>query len=110
MPEAPLQRLRPPARVLATTAVVSALVLAGIAAALVFGSPPRTVTLATGKPGSAYAVLGERYKAILARSGVTVKLVATAGDAENLEKLRDRRSGVDAAFVISGLPDARQAT
>jgi TRAP transporter TAXI family solute receptor len=73
-------------------------------------APPRTVTLATGPEGSSLAALGERYRAILARSGVEVRLVKTAGEAENLALLRDPRSRVSAAFLISGLPGAEEAT
>ncbi|HTP51365.1 MAG TPA: TAXI family TRAP transporter solute-binding subunit [Anaeromyxobacteraceae bacterium] len=90
----------------ALTGIVAAAVLTG-GLLLLFGAPPRTVTLATGPPGSAHAAIGERYKAILARSGITLKLLPTAGAEENLSRLRDPQSGVSAAFVISGLPGAR---
>ena len=74
------------------------------------GIPPRTVTLATGPEGSAYAQIGERYRAILARSGVDLRLYATAGSVENLAKLRDPRSGVSAGFAIAGLSGAKEAS
>ncbi len=65
--------------------------------------PPRTITMATGPPGSAFAEYGARYREVLRRSGVDVRLVATHGGVENLERLRDPRSGVSVAFVESGL-------
>ncbi len=104
------QRLRVTPRFLALAAAVSALVILAVGMLVVLGAPPRTVTLATGPAGSAYAAIGERYRAILARSGIALKLVPTAGDAENLAKLVDPRSGVGAAFVISGLPGARDVS
>ncbi len=89
---------------LAAAAAVIAGVLFGV------GAPPREVTLATGPAGSAYAAIAEQYRSILARSGITLKLLPTAGDAENLARLRDPGSGVSAAFAISGLPEAEGAT
>ncbi|MGO9831126.1 MAG: TAXI family TRAP transporter solute-binding subunit [Myxococcaceae bacterium] len=65
--------------------------------------PPRTITLATGLEGGAYAALGPRYQKILARNGITVRLLSTSGDVDNLSKLRDPRSGVSAAFVQAGI-------
>lgn len=109
MPPVPAQRHRLSPRLLAASGLTAVAVLA-VAAAVVYGSPPRTVRLATGPPGSAYAVIGERYKAILAQSRVRLELVPTAGDAENLARLRDPKSGVKAAFVTSGLPEAHDAS
>ncbi len=88
-----------------------ATLVAGAAWAFVAaGIPPRTVTLATGPPGSAYAALGERYRVTLARSGVDLRLVPTAGDVENLARLRDPRSGVSVGFVMAGLSGASEAS
>ena len=97
-------------RAIASAVGLVVLFALAVGALLLFGSPPKKVLLATGPAGSAYAAVGELYKASLARSGVTLELVSTAGDAENLAKLSDPRSGVSAAFVISGLPEARGAT
>ncbi len=99
----------PRRRLLVTGGTAAAVALVAAALIAIFGRPPRSVTLATGPPGSAYAAISERYKALLARSGVTLHLVSTAGDGENLAKLLDPRSGVSAAFVMSGLPEAREA-
>ena len=74
------------------------------------GIPPRTITLATGPEGSAYAQIAQRYRAIFARSGVDLRLQATAGSVENLAKLRDSRSGVSAGFAIAGLAGAKEAS
>src|SRR5262249_50184527 len=59
--------------------VIAIAVATGVWSVIASGIPPRTVTLATGPEGSAYAQIGERYRAILARSGVDLQLQATAG-------------------------------
>jgi TRAP transporter TAXI family solute receptor len=70
--------------------------------------PPRTITLATGLEGGAYAELGPRYQKILARSGITVHLLPTGGDVDNLAKLGDRHLDVSAAFVQAGIATAEE--
>jgi hypothetical protein len=50
--------------------------------------PPGSVTMVTGPPeGGAYQEVGKRYQAILARQGIDLKLVPTAGALENLAPL-----------------------
>ncbi len=74
---------------------------------LASGIPPRTVVMATGPEGGAYAEFGPRYRALLRRSGVDLRLVPTAGAVENLARLRDPRSGVSVGFVMAGLAGAQ---
>ena len=82
-------------------AVPAAILLA--AGLIIFATlPPRTVTMATGPAGGAYHELGLRYRDILARSGVRLRLVNTTGGLDNLARLHDRRSGVHAAFIQGG--------
>jgi TRAP-type uncharacterized transport system substrate-binding protein len=64
--------------------------------------PPHRLVMATGSAGSDYSEVGGRYRAILARSDIALDLVPTAGALENLARLKDRRSGVDAAFLQGG--------
>jgi TRAP transporter TAXI family solute receptor len=64
--------------------------------------PSRHLAMATGPPGSVYAKAGERYREILARDGVQVRLVPTNGAVDNVRLMRDRRSGIEAGFVQSG--------
>jgi TRAP-type uncharacterized transport system substrate-binding protein len=71
--------------------------------------PGRDLTLATGPPDSVYARVGERYRQILARDGVRLRLVPTNGAIENLKLLKDPHSGVDAAFVLAGTIKEDQA-
>jgi TRAP-type uncharacterized transport system substrate-binding protein len=65
--------------------------------------------MATGPEGSAYGVLGGRYRAILARSGVDLRLLPTAGAVENLARLRDGASGASVAFTQAGTAMAEDA-
>lgn len=62
--------------------------------------PPRTVTLATGPAGSAYADFGQRYAQALASDGIRVQLLTTEGTVGNLQALREGRA--DVAFVRGG--------
>ena len=50
--------------------------------------PPRTVVMATGPEGGAYAALGQKYKEILSRQNLRLELRATNGSVENIERLR----------------------
>lgn len=68
-------------------------------------APPKFITIATGPAGGSYAAYGELYKAIFARSGITLKIRHTAGARENVELLNDPKSGVSVAFVQGGIGD-----
>jgi TRAP-type uncharacterized transport system substrate-binding protein len=64
--------------------------------------PPRAIVMATGPEGGAYRIVGERYRALLGRYGLDVRLRQTSGDLENLALLRDRTSGVSVALLQAG--------
>jgi TRAP transporter TAXI family solute receptor len=65
--------------------------------------PPRTVVMTTGPEGGAYRALGEKYRVILARSGVTLELRPSRGDIENLQRLQDPKAGISVGFAGGGL-------
>ena len=65
--------------------------------------PPRVVVMSTGTAGGTYEMYAQHYKAILARSGVVLRLVPSAGGVENLARLKDPHSGVMVALAQSGL-------
>jgi TRAP transporter TAXI family solute receptor len=67
---------------------------------LVDPAPPRTVRLATGQENSAYEEFGKKYAAALAKHGVKVELVPSAGSGDNLRLLKAGKA--DIAFVQSG--------
>ena len=66
-------------------------------------SPPDNIVVGTGVKGGAYALFGERYAKILAREGVKVRVLNSAGSVENLERLASKSSPrVDVGFVQNG--------
>ena len=70
--------------------------------------PPRTIEMATGAEGGANYEFGIRYRDILAKAGVTLKLRPTAGGMENLALLRDPQSGVSVGFIQGGTTNAKE--
>ena len=86
----------------AVTITVTALAMV-IAAIVIFRSmPPRMIVMATGSEGGTFYDVGERYRAALASASVKVRLVPTAGSAENLALLLDPHSGVSVGLVQGG--------
>ena len=65
--------------------------------------PPKTVTLATGPDGSAYAEFGQRYASAFKANGIEVVLKPTDGAADNLQMLRNGEA--DVGFVRGGSAD-----
>jgi hypothetical protein len=65
--------------------------------------------MATGAAGGANHELGLRYRDILARSGVRLRLVNTTGSLDNLARLRDRRSGVQVGFMQGGTTTRKES-
>jgi TRAP transporter TAXI family solute receptor len=70
-------------------------------------APPDRIVLATGAEGGSYQRYGQAYASRLAAEGIEVELRESAGSAENLSWLRSE-SGVDVAFVQSGLATGEQ--
>ena len=71
--------------------------------------PPRIVTMATGPEGGAYYEYGKRYREILARDGIELRLLTTSGAMENLALLRDKGSKVDVGFLQSGITSEKES-
>ena len=78
-----------------------------IAYLVVDPAPPRHVRLSTGQDNSAYEEFGKKYAAALAKQGIKVELVPSAGSGENLHRLK--AGEVDIAFVQSGSTDEEAA-
>ena len=70
---------------------------------VVHATPPRSLTITSGTPGSSFETNAYRYQAILARSGVTLKILPSEGSLQNLERLEDPSVQVDVGFVQSGI-------
>lgn len=63
---------------------------------------PATVTIASGPPDSIFSKNAQKYKAILAKQGVTLRILPSAGAEDNLKKLLDPKTKVDVGFVLGG--------
>jgi hypothetical protein len=66
-------------------------------------APPDTITIASGPEGTTLWAYAEQYRKILARNGVTLKILPSEGSLDNLRRLTDQNSGVDVGFVQGGL-------
>ena len=71
-----------------------------LAFAFLNSAPPSTLTMTSGPAGSSFGQTAERYRKILAREGVTLKVVASQGSRDNLARLSDAKA--DIGFVVGG--------
>ncbi|MBA4708540.1 C4-dicarboxylate ABC transporter substrate-binding protein [Aquitalea magnusonii] len=83
------------------------IVLAGVAIMLLAllltnAAAPTSLTIISGPPGSVFQKTALRYQKILAREGVTVKILPSGGSLDNLHKLSNPRLDVDVGFVLGG--------
>jgi TRAP-type uncharacterized transport system substrate-binding protein len=85
--------------------VVAAAALLWAMIAVLRPFPDRHLSMATGPPGSTYAQFGERYREILARDGVELRLVPTNGAVDNVKLLSDLNNDIDVGFVQAGSVD-----
>jgi TRAP-type uncharacterized transport system substrate-binding protein len=88
-----------------TLGPVLLLSIAGIwfAVRFVRPAPPDTVTMTSGPDDSMFRIAADKYRSILARNGVTLKILPSQGSLENLQRLNDRSSEVDIGFVQGGI-------
>ncbi len=63
-------------------------------------APPRTITIAAGQKDGAYTLFAERYRKILQRDGVELKIINSAGSQENIQLLEQGQATT--AFIQSG--------
>ncbi|AMP10293.1 NMT1/THI5 like family protein [Collimonas arenae] len=66
-------------------------------------APPKTITIATGPEHSNFWNTADKYRKIMARNGIKLKIVTSEGSLDNLRKLNDPNSGVDVGFVQGGV-------
>jgi len=66
-------------------------------------APPNSLTMSSGPAGSTFQSVAEQYQKILARNGITLKILPSEGSLDNLNRLSDRKSGVDVALVQGGI-------
>ncbi|MCX7166159.1 MAG: hypothetical protein NTV11_07775 [Rhodocyclales bacterium] len=63
---------------------------------------PSTLTITSGPDGSVFQKNAEKYKKILAREGVTLKILPSEGSQDNFRKLSNPKVAVDVGFVLGG--------
>ncbi|MGE5173953.1 MAG: TAXI family TRAP transporter solute-binding subunit [Betaproteobacteria bacterium] len=66
-------------------------------------APPRTITITGGPEGSIFQRNAEKYRQILARDGVKLKILPSQGSLENIKRLADPSFRVDIGFVQGGV-------
>jgi TRAP-type uncharacterized transport system substrate-binding protein len=85
------------------SAVMFVILALGLAVLLFMNSAtPTTITIASGPKGSAYEKNAERYKNILAKEGINLKIIPTEGSMDNFQMLLNPKVAVDVGFVIGG--------
>jgi TRAP transporter TAXI family solute receptor len=66
-------------------------------------APPDTITIISGPTGSVFQRNAEKYRKILARNGVKLRILPSEGSLENLKKLIDPAHHIDVGFVQGGV-------
>jgi len=87
----------------AITITVTAAAIAGVAITMLRNMPPHRIVMATGPEGSSYYEDGKRYRGALAKAGVEVQVLPTAGSVETATLLRDPHSGVSVGLIQGGV-------
>ena len=88
-------------------------VLTGVVTWLTFvlfrPTPPRSVTMAIDPEGSFNAIVAKRYRELLARDGIELKLVPSAGAVESVARLQDPNSNLSIAIIPSGITNEHKS-
>src|SRR5262252_2519266 len=109
---ATLNRRNATRRYLAIT-LIALVMLTGVMTWLAFvafrPTPPRSVTMAIDPEGSFNAVAAKRYRELLARDGIELKLLPSAGAVESVARLQDPKSDVSIAIIPSGITDEQKS-
>ena len=93
---------------LGRAAAVGAILLIGLATLLAIflflkSAPPTTLVITSGPKGSLFQTNAEKYRLIMARNGVTLRVLPSHGSLENLERLQSSSLRVDVGFVQGGV-------
>ena len=83
--------------------ILITLVAIGVAYWYVRPAPPDTLTIASGPIGSTFRLTAEKYRKILARNGVKLRILPSDGSLDNLKKRNDPAVSVDVGFVQGGV-------
>lgn len=89
--------------VLSVSAVLL-IALAVIVALYLFinSAAPNSITITSGPPNSLFQSYAEQYRKILAKQGVTLKVLPSNGSVENLQRLSNPKKDIDVGFVLGG--------
>jgi len=94
-------------------AAISVAVLTAVAIWLTFSllrpTPPRSVAMAINPEGSFNAELGNRYRELLARDGIELRLVPSAGAVDSMAQLRNPKSGISIAIIPGGISNHQES-
>ena len=74
-----------------------------------FPAPPSKIAIASSVEGVAFETFAQRYREKLPGFHVTLDLRPTAGGIDNLKPIEDENSGVNAAFLFSGITDSTKS-
>jgi TRAP transporter TAXI family solute receptor len=72
-------------------------------------APPSRISITTGSTTGAYYTFANRYRAELAKSGITLDVMPSKGSVENLARLGNDQERVDLALMQGGIADERSA-
>jgi TRAP-type uncharacterized transport system substrate-binding protein len=101
---APIMEIFGLSRALAVTVVLMVGLLIAVAVFwFIHSAPPRIITITSGAPGSSFQTNAERYRIILARKDITLKILPSQGSLENLQRLNNPKFHVDIGFVQGGI-------
>jgi TRAP-type uncharacterized transport system substrate-binding protein len=75
----------------------------GLTLFLMRPAPPREIVMSTGTADGTYHAYALRYREILARDGVTLRLWPSSGALQNLQRLTDSSVQADVALIQGGL-------
>ena len=64
-------------------------------------APPKRITITTGSDSGAYYHFAQRYASILAKNGITLEVLTSAGSLENLDRLKMNAAQI--GFVQGGV-------
>ena len=78
------------------------LIASAVVLAFMNSAAPNTLTITSGPTGSVFQKNAEKYRKILAREGVTLKILPSEGSMDNFKKLSDPKVAVDVGFVLGG--------
>ncbi len=83
------------------------ILIAGLLLLLAFTRPlpPKDVYLAVGQEGSTFEALGKKFIPLFAQEKIRLHLINTSGSASSLRDLADKNVQVNAALMVSGIPE-----